>query len=73
MNNETEKTIKELIVYQEKKLLELGRRIIPHLTADDLWQPIDFPELENHPEFRYEEGVLHGYLSLQMALRANKT
>ena len=61
--------IQELIDFQEKKLLETGRRIIPNLTMDDILQPVDFPKLENHPEFRYEEGVLHGYLSLQMALK----
>jgi hypothetical protein len=32
-------------------------------------QPNDFPELENHPFFRYEEGVLEG---LQSALAGAK-
>ena len=50
----------ELIFSQQKKLLETARRIIPHVTDDDLLQPNDFPELENHPHFRYEEGILDG-------------
>lgn len=54
----------ELIEQQQKTLLALGRKIVPSATLDDLMQPNDFPELELHPFFRYEEGVLHG---LQMA------
>lgn len=60
-----EEIFSEMIAQQKGKLLELARRIIPYVTLDDLLQPNDFPELEIHPEFRYEEGVLHG---LQMAL-----
>ena len=58
------KVIDELIEHQQKVLLALGRRIVPDVTLDDLMQPNDFPKLEQHPAFRYEEGVLHG---LQMA------
>lgn len=54
----------ELIAHQQEKLLKLAREIVPQVTLDDLMQPNDFPELENHPVFRYEEGILHG---LQMA------
>jgi hypothetical protein len=50
----------ELIEGQKKKLLATAERIIPHITEDDLMQPNDFPELELHPYFRYEEGVLDG-------------
>lgn len=63
----------EMVEHQRKKLLEFGRRIIPSLTMDDLLQPNDYPELEFHPLFRYEEGVLEGLLTAQMAfLRAKK-
>lgn len=50
----------ELIEGQQKKVLKSGRQIIPHLTQDDIMQPNDFPELEFHPIFRYEEGTLDG-------------
>lgn len=60
----------ELIEAQKKTILSVGRQMIPHLTEEDILQPNDFPELENHPIFRYEEGVLAGLLSAQMALRA---
>lgn len=62
----------EIAESQHLKLLQCGRRLIPHLTDEDLLQPNDFPELENHPYFRYEEGVLSGIQTLQMALRALK-
>lgn len=71
MNKQYLETIlNELIAEQQAKLLHLGRRRIPCLTADDILQPNDFPELELDPLFRYEEGVLAGMLSVQATLRA---
>ncbi len=52
---------------QRKKLMAFGRTLVPGLTADDLLQPNDFPILDNHPYFRYEEGVLEGILTARMA------
>jgi hypothetical protein len=60
--------IEEMIKMQRTRLFDLGRRIIPLLTMEDLLQPNDYPELEQHPLFRYEEGLLAGLLSVQMAL-----
>ena len=60
----------EMIAQQEKKLLKLAREIIPHLTSDDILQPNDFPQLENHPVFRFEEGILKGLQAAKMALLA---
>jgi hypothetical protein len=62
--------IDAMVARQQAKLLACGRRICPHLTPDDLLQPNDFPQLENHPEFRYEEGILHGLMTAQTALQA---
>ncbi len=59
--------LEEMIEQQRAKLLKLGREIIPYLTSDDILQPNDFPELENHPVFRYEEGLLAGLLAVQIA------
>lgn len=61
-----------MIEHQKKVLYQLGREIIPHLTQEDILQPFDFPELENHPLFRYEEGVLMGLASALHALYALK-
>lgn len=62
--------IGEMIARQSSKLLACAKRIIPNVTADDLLQPNDFPALENHAEFRYEEGILSGMQTVQMALIA---
>lgn len=70
--SEVEALSEEIAASQQKVLLQCGRRLVPHLTDEDLLQPNDFPELENHSHFRYEEGVLAGIHTLQMALRALK-
>jgi len=60
----------EMITFQEDKLLKLASRIMPHLTGDDLLQPNDYDQLEHHPVFRYEEGVLKGIQAAKMAVLA---
>ncbi len=57
---------------QRAKILALAQRIIPQLTEDDLLQPNDFPQLEQNPLFRYEEGILEGILTARMAYLALK-
>jgi hypothetical protein len=65
-----EHLLMEMMTMQQKKALGCGRRIVPALTTDDMLQPNDFPALENHPEFRYEEGLLAGIQATQAALQA---
>lgn len=67
-----EKIFNELIALQQHKVFQCAQRIVPHITQDDLLQPNDFPELENHPHFRYEEGVLEGLLTARMAYLARQ-
>lgn len=67
-----ETLMQELIAGQKKKLLSSAERIIPNITLDDLLQPNDFPELELHPHFRYEEGILDGLQVAYAALLAQK-
>jgi len=67
-----ESLFEEMLTAQEEKLFTMGRKIVPYLTREDILQPNDFPELENHPLFRYEEGVLEGMRSALVALRAKK-
>jgi hypothetical protein len=69
---EIERLIEEIVEGQKKSLLQLGRRIVPTLTSEDILQPNDYLELEHHPHFRYEEGVLAGLQTMQMALQALK-
>lgn len=67
-----EAVMEEILYMHKKALLVLGRRIIPSLTSEDVLQPNDYPELNNHPEFRYEEGLLAGIQTVQIALKALK-
>lgn len=62
--------IESIVAGQQKEVMRIGRRLVPTLTSEDVLQPNDYPHLENHPDFRYEEGVLAGAQTVQMALRA---
>lgn len=68
--NDALKLLEKLIEGQKAKLFACGCRIIPHLTTDDILQPNDFPALEFHPHFRYEEGILDGMQVVRAALQA---
>lgn len=70
MEDKIQKLLQELVEGQNKKLYQMGRDIIPYLTPEDLLQPNDYPTLENNPLFRYEEGVLEGIKTVDMALKA---
>jgi hypothetical protein len=63
----------ELIQGQLKKMHAFSKKFYPNITPDDLWQPNDFPLLEQSPFFRYEEGVLSGLLQAKAALLASKS
>lgn len=69
---EIDQLLKELVEFHKTELLKCGRRIIPHLTPEDILQPNDFKELEFNPHFRYEEGMVAGIQAVQMALWALK-
>ncbi len=69
MNPTPEELLEELIAQQRKKLLALANRINPRLTADDIAQPHDWPELASDAQFQYEDGILAGLLAAQVALR----
>ncbi len=69
-NPKLEALFDELISFQEEKLLSRASEIVPQVTSDDILQPNDYDELENHPFFRYEEGVLKGIQTAKMAVLA---
>lgn len=62
----------ELVAYQKAKIFACAKKIVPHITEDDLLQPNDFPGLELNPYFRYEEGILEGLLTARMAYLAQQ-
>lgn len=64
---ETELTAAEEL--QRTKVAALARRLRPNLTAEDLLNPHDFPELDD-PDWHYADGILTGIQSVATALRA---
>lgn len=72
-NEEVFKLLLELESGQKKQLMKIGTRIVPNLTEEDILQPNDYPELENNPHFRYEEGVLAGIQMTLMAFHASNS
>src|SRR5690242_10834256 len=65
-----EACLEAMIEQQRAKVLRLAREALPHLSAEDVLNPFDFPELKAHPTFDYEDGILAGLISAQIALRA---
>jgi hypothetical protein len=67
---ELEALFEELITQQQQKVLQTARIRLSHLTADDILNPHDFPDLMRDPIFNYEEGLAAGLMTAQMAIRA---
>jgi hypothetical protein len=61
--------LERMIVQQRERCLELARRLHPGLTADDITQPHDYPELAQNWHWNYEDGVLAGLVAAQLTLR----
>ena len=59
-----------LVVYQRKRVVERAQLLDPRLTEDDVLQPHDVAVLRLDPLWNYEDGVLSGYLSAQIAIRS---
>ena len=54
---------------QRLKVIDLARRLKPGLTAEDIRNPHDFPDLDD-PDWHFEDGQLTGIQSALFALRA---
>jgi hypothetical protein len=65
-----ERLLEAMIVQQDDKVLTLARRILPHLTPEDVRNPHDFAELTENAEWNYEDGILAGLRAAQIAVRA---
>ena len=65
-----EELFEELVAHQRRRVIEHAQRLDPRITSDDVLSPIDLPLLAADPEWNYEDGLLAGYLSAQMAVRA---
>jgi hypothetical protein len=58
-----------MIEQQREKVGRIARRLAPGASRDDLLNPHDVAALAGDPQFNYEDGLLAGLLSAQMALR----
>ncbi len=59
-----------MIAQQQAKVMRLAREAVPNIGPEDLRNAHDFPELKAHPTFEYEDGILAGLISAEIALRA---
>ncbi|HQH72569.1 MAG TPA: hypothetical protein PK360_10865 [bacterium] len=60
----------EMIEHQRQKVLDIARKMNPHLTPEDLRNFDDFPYLRDNPRYNFEDGILTGYLGARTALIA---
>lgn len=60
----------ELIALQGKKVLDMANKIHPGLSSEDIRNPHDFPDLIADSGWNFEDGILSGFKSAHMALRA---
>ncbi len=65
-----ERLLADMADMQDRKVLALARRILPHVTPEDLRNPHDFPALVECAEFNYEDGILAGLRAAEIAVRA---
>ena len=54
---------------QARKVIDLARRLHPGITAEDIRNPHDFPDLDD-PDWHFADGQLAGIQSVATALRA---
>jgi len=66
----SEQLYDRMIAQQLAKVLRLAREAVPNIGPEDVRNSHDFPELKAHPTFEFEDGILSGLISAQMALRA---
>jgi hypothetical protein len=52
---------------QTDKVVALARRLKPGLTAEDIRNPHDFPDLDD-PDWHFEDGQLAGIQAVRFAL-----
>lgn len=58
----------QMEAHQSAKVLELARRLVPGLTAEDIRNPHDFPDLAD-PDWHFEDGQLTGIQAVRFAVR----
>ena len=67
---DVEAVLERMISQQRDKVREVALDILSHLSADDLQDPQDHPEVADDAMFNFEDGLLAGLMSARMALRS---
>lgn len=60
--------LERLETLHRSKVIDLARRILPHLTAEDIRNPHDFPELTD-PDWHFEDGQLSSVQAILLLVR----
>jgi len=71
MKNDLEfatEVLEGMISRQQAKVLELGRKWVPHATDEDLRNAEDFAILKDKPIYHYEDGILAGLIMARTAI-----
>lgn len=71
-SSQLDSLLEEMIESQRSRLLQLAQRLVPDITPEDLFQPHNHPELADHADYNFEDGILAGYLAVRAALRASR-
>lgn len=66
-----EALVVEIEQQQRHAVLQLGRRLRPGLTPEDIRSPHDHPELAD-ADWQYADGMLAGIQSVLAAIRARR-
>jgi len=70
--DDVERLLATMVAQQEEKVFALARRLVPHVTREDLRNPHDFAPLVESADFNFEDGILAGLLAAETAVRAAK-
>jgi hypothetical protein len=65
-----DEVLERIIAQQRAKVLAVARQRVPHVTCEDIMTPEGYPELWADGPFNYEDGILNGLRTAQMAVRA---
>lgn len=69
LSEKLEATLDELVQGQTDRVAALAKRLNARLTAEDLRNPQDFPELAADPDFNYQDGYLAGVEAARLAVK----
>ena len=62
--------LEQMADQQRAKVLDTARKRLPNLTPEDVMNPRGSREIYLDGPFNYEDGILNGLLTAQMAVRA---